>query len=457
MTSSRNWFSKWLFRANSWLPTRRLAYIVAVSAIPAPFLHNSEVLDFYLTLDIAVLLGLCMTDITSLPRLTAISATRFVPRLQVSERARISLCVTVDAVGRAWADATFRRARIRDDLPSLTQAETDTREALLAIGDTTIAYDLVPLQRGNVSFGNVHIRLFGRLGLMCRQYRAEATKTVTVWPDLRMTSERQAALEQVLLREGSHLRRTGSGQTEFSHISNYAAGDDPRHINWHATARKGFPMKNAYQPERGQHIILAIDCGRGMGVIQQSGKTRLDLALEAALLLAGGALKNGDEVSAIAYSDRVHTHVSRVKGEAGIRELVYSLSDVAPHPVYTGVHTLIDIVFSHYKRRSLLLLFSDLTDLAANDLFLRRMAILERRHSCLVASFTDEALEGAMITPVRNVAEATAVGAAAGLLNRRREYKEQLTARGIDVIETRTELLPDVARAYARFKNSRRS
>ena len=458
MTSSRNWLSKWLFRANSWLPTRRLAYIVAVSAAPALFLHNSGAADLYLTLDGAILCGLCVADIMSLQSPKAISASRVVPRLQVSERAQISVRVTLETADRAAADPTdLRRARIRDERPALTEADVDTFALQLPWGDTEIAYDLVPLQRGALSFGNVHVRLFGRFGLLCRQYRAKAQETVTVWPDLRMTSERQAAVDRVLLREGSHLQRTGSGQTEFSHIGNYATGDDPRHINWHATARKGFPMKNVYQPERGQHIILAIDCGRSMGVIQQNGKTRLDLALEAALLLAGGALKNGDEVSAIAYSDHVHTHVRRVKGEAGIRELVQALSTVMPHPVYAGVHTLIDIVFAHYKRRSLLLLFSDLTDLAANDLFLRSIAILERRHSCLVASFTDEALEDAIITPIRNVAEAATVGTAAGLLNQRREYREQLTMRGIDVVETRTELLPDVARAYARFKNTRRS
>ncbi len=458
MTSSRNWFRKWLFRANSWLPTRRLAYIAAVSAAPAPFLHNSGVLDFYLTLDIAILLGLCAVDMMNLPRLAEVSASRSVPRLQVSAPAQISVRVVIADSGRAAANAAgLRRARIRDDLPPLTEAVSDTREALLPTGATTVAYDLRPLQRGSAAFGDIHVRLFGRCGLMCRQYRTEAQETVTVWPDLRVTSERQAALDQVLLREGSHLRRMGSGQTEFSHIDNYAVGDDPRHINWHATARKGFPMKNMYQPERGQHIILAIDCGRSMGVIQQGGKTRLDLALETALLLAGGALKNGDEVSAIAYSDRVHAHVRKVKGEAGIQELVRSLSTVSPHPVYTGVHTLIDIVFSQYKRRSLLLLFSDLTDLAANDLFLRRIAILERRHSCLVATFTDEALEGAVITPIRSVMEATVAGAAASLLNGRRKYKEQLATQGIDVVETKTELLPDVARAYARYKNTRRS
>ncbi|MHB1627100.1 MAG: hypothetical protein ACYCVB_01805, partial [Bacilli bacterium] len=83
--------------------------------------------------------------------------------------------------------------------------------------------------------------------------------------------------------------------------------------------------------------------------------------------------------------------------------------------------------------------------------------ILERRHSCLVTTFTDEALEGAVITPIRSVAEAAVAGAAASLLNGRREYKEQLAARGIEVVETKMELLPDVARAYARFKNTRRS
>ena len=91
---------------------------------------------------------------------------------------------------------------------------------------------------------------------------------------------------------------------DFSHLREYVPDDEPRAINWTATARQGHLVTNVYQPEQGQQIAILIDCGRIMG-IREDGQTKLDRSLEAALVFATLAIERGDRVSLIACSNQI--------------------------------------------------------------------------------------------------------------------------------------------------------
>ena len=55
------------------------------------------------------------------------------------------------------------------------------------------------------------------------------------------------------------IRRRGEGSS-FASLREYAVGDDPRHVDWKATARRQKLMTREYTVEQGQTMMIAVDC-----------------------------------------------------------------------------------------------------------------------------------------------------------------------------------------------------
>src|SRR5262249_55198999 len=75
---------------------------------------------------------------------------------------------------------------------------------------------------------------------------------------------------------------------EFESLHEYAHGDDPRRIDWKATAKRRTTMVRRYQDERSQNLVLVVDCGRLM-LERVAGRARLDWAAAAAAAPAHAA------------------------------------------------------------------------------------------------------------------------------------------------------------------------
>ena len=77
-----------------------------------------------------------------------------------------------------------------------------------------------------------------------------------------------------------------------------------RHIDWKATLRFGKPIVREFQDERDQCVMLLIDCGRRMRADDRRGgvgTAHFDQVLNAVMLLAYVALKQGDAVGALTF------------------------------------------------------------------------------------------------------------------------------------------------------------
>ena len=51
---------------------------------------------------------------------------------------------------------------------------------------------------------------------------------------------------------------------EFESLRDYVPGDDPRRIDWAASARRGRAVTRLYQHERNHTVIVAVDASRLM-------------------------------------------------------------------------------------------------------------------------------------------------------------------------------------------------
>jgi len=453
-------------------PAKSLVPKLIVAALLTPLLGvNVTMLSSWLGLVLILLITGWVYDVRHLPDPASVQATRVVERLEEGRATTITLSIRVPAVRSGWLPGSRTNGyqlRTRDDLPPELTAADDgptplhtgqdgklAPPATLSVVEIVQHYTATPRRRGMVSFGDIHVRLTGPLGFVQGQYRVPAEASTLVWPDTRMTAHKQAALQEALQQDGRIVRHVSHGMSEFAQIRDFSTGDDPRHINWFASARSARLLKNVYEPERGQHIILALDCGRAMGVEQHAGKTRLDLAIEAAILTGTAALSGGDDVTLIAFADVLLRHVPGLRGTAGLRTLTETLCTLQAAPVYTGMHLLAERLFRYHKRRSLLILFTDLADLARQDLFERQLSLLQRQHACVVGSFTDKALEAAARSPAESWPAWRTTAAAAALLEDRHHARERLRRRGTVTLEAPDELFSASLREYTRFKQSR--
>ena len=97
------------------------------------------------------------------------------------------------------------------------------------------------------------------------QYRWPLRTEVRVYPDIHQVARftmlaRRDRLSSMGVRRS---RRLGT-DNEFERLRDYIEGDDPRHIDWRASARRSKLTSRAFQQNQSQRIIFLIDCGRLM-------------------------------------------------------------------------------------------------------------------------------------------------------------------------------------------------
>ena len=291
-----------------------------------------------------------------------------------------------------------------DEIPFVFQRRNVSfRAALPAKGEATVKYQLRPTHRGVYGFGRVRVFAATRLGLVQRRYTCDEARDVKVYPSYMMLRQYELlAISNNLTEMGiKRIRRIGHN-TDFDQIKDYVVGDDYRTINWRATARRHQLMVNVYQEERAQHVYAIIDKGRMMQQAFQD-MTLLDYAINASLVLSFVAVNKQDKAGLITFADQFETFVpaSNQPGHMQtMQETLYAEQTVFGETDYSAL--LVGLA-KHVNRRSLLVLFTSFTSMAAlrRQLpFLRQLAL---RHRLLVVFFADEELREYVTTEARTV------------------------------------------------------
>lgn len=285
------------------------------------------------------------------------------------------------------------RGLLRDEVPAAATVEGHV-VALDFETATTIEYRLEPTTRGDLSFGDLWLRLEGPWGLCARQVRVPCAQSVKVFPDL--TALTKDALALARANEDDARRRVPlrSEGREFESLREYRTGDDRRSIDWKASARRSRTMVRVHQPERNQVVLLMIDCGRHMAG-EVNGRRKIDHAVDAALRVAKVSLDQGDLVGVMAFATEVKTWLPPRKGADQLRAIAQALYRVDASLEESNYGAAIDLAFSRGAKRSLVLVLTDLIDPDATQALLKRTRRLVPRHLPLVASMLDEGVHAA--------------------------------------------------------------
>jgi uncharacterized protein (DUF58 family) len=408
------------------LPSRRLAALIALAG--AAFIASTS-----LAIAVnALLVALIVADGIALYRLPVPEVERVVPpRLPLGGSSDVPLDL------RNTASAA-RRVRITDDPgPGIRHGPFDVLEAVLpGSASVRLAASVNATERGTTHMGDIHLRVLSPLGLLWRRVRVSRHDRVTVQPGLReLRRHRLLALHHRVDLGPRRVREIGEGR-EFERLREYVRGDDPRRIDWKATARRGAPIVRQYEAERSQSIVLAVDAGRIMSE-RFEGRERLDHSLAAALVLADAAAVHGDGIGVLLFADTVQAYLPPARHRlARIADVLATVETRRVEPDYPGAFRYLA---RRLRRRSLIVLFTDVIDVRASGALLEHLGATARRHLPLIVAMRNVELEAAAAAPVREERGAFQRAAAEELLQARAIALNGIRRRGVLVTDVRPE------------------
>ncbi|HEU0301271.1 MAG TPA: DUF58 domain-containing protein [Longimicrobium sp.] len=425
----------------SLLPSRRWLLLVAAAA---PLFLLSPAAG--LVVDLALVL-LLLADARGIPGPGRLDAVRTTP-------ARISL--GAEAQGEIRLDnRTARRVRVRvtDDLPTILERVGDDVADVwvTARREEPVRYTVKTVRRGDGVFGDVHLRIAGPLGLAWRQRRVSLAAPVRVVPGvLEVKRYRLLGLRNRLREAGFRsVRQRGEGGA-FESLREYVRGDDPRTLDWKATARRGNLIVRQFQLERRQNVMIVIDAGRLM--TQKVGdRERLDYALTAALLLADVARVHDDAVGLLVFSDTVEAFIPPARNS--LTRLAEALGEVHASMVEPNYPAAFTYLGQQVRRRSLLVLFTDIIDPLASAAVVSQLSRAADRHLPLAVAIRNPDLEAAAALPPTDEAAVYRRAAAEELLQARAAALAAMQRAGVLVADTRPgDAVPAVVNRYLDVK-----
>jgi uncharacterized protein (DUF58 family) len=183
----------------------------------------------------------------------------------------------------------------------------------------------------------------------------------------------------------------GEGR-EFESLRDYVRGDELRHISWTATARRGKLTTRQYQIERDQNILIALDAGRLM-TARIENETKLDSAVHATLALMSAAARAGDNAGLVVFGRRIKAYLPPARGREQMEAALEALYPIEPEMIEPSYARAFEFIAANSKRRSLVVLLTDLVDEQGSRELLTSLRLLRPRHLPLVVTIADRDLK----------------------------------------------------------------
>jgi uncharacterized protein (DUF58 family) len=344
------------------------------------------------------------------------------------------------------------RLRIRDSWPPSAGARPPVHTVTVPAGERRFLEEtLYPTRRGDREPFRITVRSLGPLGLAGRQGRHYCEWRVRVLPPFHSRRHLPAALARLREVEGQVAIRGGGAGSEFDSLRDYVIGDDVRAIDWRGTARRGAVVVRTFRPERDRRVICVLDTAR-TSAGRVGDAPRLDHALDAALLLAAVALRAGDRVGLVAHDSEARLVMPDSTEANLLSRMSEGMANLEPALVEADHDGLVSTVLRTARRRSLVVIFTELVPAVIEESLLPALPALSARHTVLVAALRDPRL-AELAAGRRDVRQVYTAAAAEQTLLRRRQLTDELRSHGVEVVDTTPDLYaPAVTDTYLTLK-----
>ncbi|MGJ8676558.1 MAG: DUF58 domain-containing protein [Akkermansiaceae bacterium] len=320
-------------------------------------------------------------------------------------------------------------------------------------GYQKIDYPVTLSERGMKSFEPAHLRVLSPCGLWTKRCRSGEFQTTRVYPNY------EPVLRYALLAMDNRAEQMGivkknrKGMSrEFHQLRDYHLGDMLSRVDWKATSKHRSLISRDYQEQRDQTVILAVDCGRRMRAID-GGVPQFDHCLNAMLLLAYTALRQGDHVGVIGLGSGTLGGVDTrwlppVKGVQAMTTILNHLYDYQTTSSPSDFTEAAEILMTRQRRRALVVMMTNVRGEDGHQL-IEPLRMIRRRHVTILANLREASVAERIANPATSLDDALEVGSSAIYLEERERVLAELNSHGVFTIDSLAKELPiAMANAY---------
>jgi uncharacterized protein (DUF58 family) len=385
-------------------------------------------------------------------------AAMFAMDLHLAKRTRLdasrSKPSTLVQGGDASFEVTMNASRdvaleLRETLhPGVAEAPRRSRLDLRA-GTGRWTYTVRPRSRGVHRLGPLVARVPGPLGLALAQRELLLGEDVRVLPQITWEGKVGHLLSLAHRNQlgQNPLQNRGQGYEPYA-LREYRAGDPRTKIHWKASARRGHLVSREDSWDRGARLVVLLDCGRPMASTD-GDRGKLDWALAATMALVRVAAARGDQVTVVAFAEKVLKTVRvrpGARGAAAAYAELFDLEAELSEPAYETAAALVDSLDS---RRAVALLMTSVVDIAAAESVRAALSLLRRRHRPMLVNLEDPDLHRLGASEARTPIDAIAKTGALGILSSNRHLGVKLRHAGVAVASvSANDLASETLRAY---------
>lgn len=410
------------------LPTRRFAALVAALSVLVLIVPTSPLAMLILCNLVAVVVGLI--DWRLAPNPSQLGVERDLPKL-------LALGQTGDVIWRV-SNPSSRSVDVRlcDELvPSL--GPVDRRcHLVVPAGRTGLAHTTIrPTRRGRFEPDRITVRVAGPLGIVARQADVSRPGSLRVDPRYRSRYKAELLINRLHRNQlGVRVAHGVGGMTEFDALREYTIDDPIRRIDWSATARAGRAIVKTYRTERNQQVICLLDCGRTMAARIQD-EPRFEHAIDAVMMLTQVASRLGDKVGLVAFDAQIRAVVSPSSATTCMAAVTDAMYDIEPRLMESDYRGAFVETLGRFRRRSMLVLFSELAEQAVADTLMPALPMVVRDHVVVVASVVDPNVERWARGVPTNSDGVYLKAAAIASLEERKRVTRRLQRLGVTVVD----------------------
>jgi uncharacterized protein (DUF58 family) len=309
----------------------------------------------------------------------------------------------------------------------------------LSIGARSVARDglaLLPVHLGAQSWPAIPLRILGRFGLVWWAGKRPIERRIVVAPDtLRAAGTRPRGAPA-----GLRPRRVSGAGAELHQLRAYVPGDPPARIDWKATARLGQLVSREFSEDQHLDVLVAIDAGRASRV--RAGRLdRLGLYANIAARFAERVTPNDDRVGLLVFSDRPLAACAPGRGHRAVMRIRRALEQLEPdacesEPLAAAVRIRVML-----RRRSLVVLLTDLTDTTSAEELAHAVRLLSPPHLAVVAGVSSPEIAELAIGTARSWRDPWVALAAQEHESRAAGCRAVLRRLGAPVIAARADIL----------------
>ncbi len=426
---------------------RLLTVLIFPLALLITGLLNIHLMVAGLLADLALIL-IALVDIINTPSSVKLKIETHIPTICSIGR-KNSFRITVSNPLK-----TSVKALTRFDLPADWNDHSEEKTVEIAPGTAyTFSCPLQPMRRGKYEIMNLNVAITSPMGLFRIIKTLPQNKLAEVFPDIiNLNQYLTLARNNTLAHAGFH-RSTRSGNgTELDFLRDYTRDDEFRRIDWKASTRLNRPITKVFQHDTSGSVLFVIDRGRLM-TTETDGLSMLDTAVNSVLLLANVAIRTGDSIGIVTFSDTVKDVLPFTKGKSGLRTASRFLTGIQAESVESNYDLLFRYLRSSIKKRCLMIFISDIVDAINYSLFKSHIAFLNKRHLTLLLLLRDKVLEHTADRDTSDLEALYESAAAKEMLLQRRTLIKKFKSSGIPCLDLLpAEVSPRLMEKYMEIK-----